>query len=451
MNLLPKSNQDFGQKAYWDAFFKKRGTKAFEWYGEYPELCGQLHKYIKAKDNILMVGCGNSKLSMDLYDVGCRQITNIDISQLVINQMIELNRAERPAMTYRQMDATKMSFDADSFSVVLDKGTLDALLTDDTVDTQRIATAYLSEIARVLATGGRYVCISLLQEHIIRQLVDYFPRMNFMFRVIRCAEAELKTSETSADGTAMPVFIVVATKFQKLPFSVLEVCMSGDKMTRLQSTTDVVQTILSVQKAALVCNGLHRGSIADMNEVSMELFRPNEQIPRFTVHILDQCDRPGNGKFAIFVVPQGRETEWLFSTPQGRKKLLASAQHSRLAIVSMHRGQIYTTWEDVKFELSDSIRNLAPRGVRDQQIPYLSLGSEVGNRETIFKGRSDLSGDYVVEEITGEDGKIFRRLIFLSNQFVIQSEALVRVGEFFFFFFVGGKIFNNPHFPFSSQ
>lgn len=91
----------------------------------------------------------------------------------------------------------------------------------------------------------------------------------------------------------------------------------------------------------------------------------------------------------------------------------------------MHRGQIYTTWEDVKFELSESIKNLAPSGITDQ-IPYLSLGSEVGNRETIFKGRSDLSGDYIVEEITGQDGKIFRRLVFLSNQFVIQSEALVK-------------------------
>lgn len=376
-----------------------------------------------------MVGCGNSKLSMDMYDVGCRQITNIDISQLVINQMNDLNKAERPDMTYIQMDATQMSFDADRFSVVLDKGTLDALMTDDTDQTKQTAQAYLSEISRVLRIGGRYVCISLLQEHIVQQLIDYFPRNHFMFRVVRCPEAEAKTAESSMDGTAMPVFIVVATKFQKLPFSVLEVCMSGDKMTRLQSNNDIASTILSVQKAALVCNGLHRGSIADMNEVSMDLFRPDEQIPRFTVHILDQRPKRGNGKFAIFIVPQGRETEWLFSTPPGRKKLLASAQHDRLAIVSMHRGQIYTTWEDVKYELSESIKNLAPHGVRDQQIPYLSLGSEVGNRETIFKGRSDLSGDYIVEEITGQDGKIFRRLVFLSNQFVIQSEALVKVGK----------------------
>lgn len=64
MSLLPKTPQDFAQTEYWDTFFKKRGEKSFEWYGEYPELCGHLHKYIKPKDEVLNVGCGNSKLCM---------------------------------------------------------------------------------------------------------------------------------------------------------------------------------------------------------------------------------------------------------------------------------------------------------------------------------------------------------------------------------------------------
>lgn len=41
-------------------------------YGEYPELCEILVKYVKMKDDILIVGCGNSTLSMSLYDVGYR-------------------------------------------------------------------------------------------------------------------------------------------------------------------------------------------------------------------------------------------------------------------------------------------------------------------------------------------------------------------------------------------
>lgn len=63
-----------------------------------------------------------------------------------------------------------------------------------------------------------------------------------------------------------------------------------------------------------------------------------------------------------------RETEWLFSTQQGRRKLLASAKHNRLAIVSMHRGHMYKSWDDVKDELSGSVRNFAPSGLKNQQV-----------------------------------------------------------------------------------
>lgn len=106
------------------------------------------------------------------------------------------------------------------------------------------------------------MCISLLQEHILRALVTYFPNNNFMFRIVRCTEAEAKTAETSQDGTAMPVFMIIATKFAKLPFPVLEVGLAGDQMRRLKSDDEIVSSILTAQKAALVCNGLHRSSIA---------------------------------------------------------------------------------------------------------------------------------------------------------------------------------------------
>lgn len=67
-------------------------------------------------------------------------------------------------------------------------------------------------------------------------------------------------------------------------------------------------------------------------------------------------------------IPWNSETEWLFSTPQGRKKLSLSAKHDRLAIVSMHRGHLYTSWDDVKEELSSSIRNFAPSGTKNLQV-----------------------------------------------------------------------------------
>lgn len=63
-----------------------------------------LHKYIKTQDNVLVVGCGNSQLSADMYDVGYHNIVNIDISDTVIKQMIDKNQQQRPQMKFLKMD-----------------------------------------------------------------------------------------------------------------------------------------------------------------------------------------------------------------------------------------------------------------------------------------------------------------------------------------------------------
>lgn len=122
----------------------------FSRYGEYMELCDQIHKYIKPADKILMLGCGNSKLSMDMYDTGFRDITNIDISQVAVKKMIDLNAKTRPDMKFIKMDATKMSFPDDSFSVALDKGTLDAIFVNDSAETKEIVDRYFTEILRTM-------------------------------------------------------------------------------------------------------------------------------------------------------------------------------------------------------------------------------------------------------------------------------------------------------------
>ena len=99
-------------------------------YGEYGELCGILHKYTKSSDNILVVGCGNSSLSSDLYDVGYRAVTSVDISDIAIRQMREKN-VGRPELVFEKMDLMNLTYQDAAYSVVLDKGTLDALMTDD--------------------------------------------------------------------------------------------------------------------------------------------------------------------------------------------------------------------------------------------------------------------------------------------------------------------------------
>lgn len=222
--------------------------------------------------------------------------------------MIAQNRTVRPDLKFLQVDACKMNeFGDASFSVIIDKGTTDAIFTDDSQSTDEYVQKYWSEMDRVLRIGGRYVIISLLQKHIIAGLLKRFAINNWMFRVVRCIEAEEKTAADSNDKTVLPVFMVIATKFQKLPTQVLEVCMAGDKMIRLNSTDEVSDTVLSIQKAQLVCSGLSRSNIADLNEVPIDLYEPtNNKVPRYTIHILDQKPHRDNGKYAAFIVPQGR-------------------------------------------------------------------------------------------------------------------------------------------------
>ncbi|XP_073903582.1 eEF1A lysine and N-terminal methyltransferase isoform X2 [Castor canadensis] len=150
MNLLPKSAKDFGSVDYWEKFFQQRGKKAFEWYGTYLELCGVLHKYIKPREKVLVIGCGNSELSEQLYDVGYQDIVNIDISEVVIKQMKERSASRRPQMSFLKMDMTQMEFPDASFQVVLDKGTLDAVLTDEEEKTLQQVDRMLAEVGRVL-------------------------------------------------------------------------------------------------------------------------------------------------------------------------------------------------------------------------------------------------------------------------------------------------------------
>lgn len=177
--------------------------------------------------------------------------------------MLAQNRMIRPDLRFLQADACNMKEFGDAkFSVIIDKGTIDAIFVDDSASVDEYVQKYWLEMDRVLRIGGRYIIISLLQKHIIAGLLKRFAVNNWMFRVVRCIEAEEKTADESNDKTVLPVFMVIATKFQKLPTHVLEVCMAGDKMIRMKSTEEVSDAVLSIQKAALVCSGLARSNIA---------------------------------------------------------------------------------------------------------------------------------------------------------------------------------------------
>lgn len=358
-----------------------------------------------------------------MFDIGYKNITNIDISEVVIEQMKRTYRDKE--MIWETVDATAMKNYVDgSFSVIIDKGTLDAMMSSEDSETASFV-KYFDEMSRVLKPMGRIVIISLLQEHILRALVEYFPSNNFHFRIVRCLEAEQKTSENNEDGTTMPVFMIVATKFIKMPSKIYEVSQNGESIERIDNDQNLISSILGIQRGAMFRNVLKKKSNTDV-EITFDLFNGNDKKPRYSLFILDVNLTSSAGDYAAFVVPQGRENEWLFSSKSGRRKLSESAKYSRLAIVTMHRNQNYENLDEIKAELNETIKSFAPKGLKDfSKIPFLSLGS-IGKRELKFQGKSEFSGEFIIEDVTTDDNKIFRRLIFMNNQSVIQSEALMK-------------------------
>ncbi|KAL5011998.1 hypothetical protein ScPMuIL_010549 [Solemya velum] len=424
MNLLPQSHTEFHSPGYWDQFFKKRGTKAFEWYGDYPELCGVLHKYIKPVDPILVVGCGNSRLSEDLYDVGCRNIVNIDISDTVVRQMKEKNRNLRPLMSFTKMDIMQMEYSDGGFGVALDKGTLDALMVDDSEQVVSDINKMFQEIGRVLKLGGRYICITLLQDHILKKVLEYFPSQGWPVRIHKIHTEE---SENSEKEFHMPVFALVCTKFKSMPNMkpILEVSNFEDKVQRFETVEKIKSVVKEMQYYAIMRQQLSKRSLVG-EQVSLSLYSDVSSSPRYTLHIVDSLVKSPNS-FAIFIVPQGRETEWMFSTDTGRIQLSKSAGFERLIVASLNRNHHYENLDAIKTELSSKVMELVPPTFKmGRQVPFLSVGDNIGHRTMVHQGTSARSGDYVVEDVEADGGTMFRRLIFLSNPNVIQSEARLK-------------------------
>lgn len=66
----------------------------------------------------------------------------------------------------------------------------------------------------MLRLGGRYICISLLQPHILDFITQWFSERGWPLRILRCQEAD---ANKSPQDRLFPVFVIVATKFRKMP------------------------------------------------------------------------------------------------------------------------------------------------------------------------------------------------------------------------------------------
>ncbi|KAK8834142.1 hypothetical protein M9Y10_019531 [Tritrichomonas musculus] len=144
---------DFGSHDYWEKRYTESKT-TFEWYFKWNTIERAIKPFLKGRELVLNIGCGNSEVSEDMIKGDIETVVSIDISQVVIDQMSEKCKNINNMYWYK-MDCTDMEFKDDLFDIVFDKGTFDAILCGDNNMTN--IRDSLCEIWRVLKNGGFFI------------------------------------------------------------------------------------------------------------------------------------------------------------------------------------------------------------------------------------------------------------------------------------------------------
>ncbi|KAJ3890478.1 S-adenosyl-L-methionine-dependent methyltransferase [Lentinula edodes] len=174
MDILPESNDQYGTKQYWNQRYAREADDAsFDWFKSYSETSDILRSLIPDKrSRILMLGCGNSKLSEDMYDDGYHNIVNTDYSSIIIEKMKQRHGDARPQMEWHEMDVRDLKFDDSSFDVAIDKGTMDAMMTakgDIWNPPQQVVDDCTKEVSEVIRTlrkeMGVFIYLTFGQPH----------------------------------------------------------------------------------------------------------------------------------------------------------------------------------------------------------------------------------------------------------------------------------------------
>ena len=155
-----------GPARFWNERYVK-DPSPMEWYQRWYSLCPKLTEdgNLKPAQTVLHVGCGNSRLCEDMYRDGYQRQTNIDFSHVVIAQQRERYVGSRamPGVEWHEMDCRDMgrgerALGDHKFHVVIDKACLDVLMCGD--DAVEGIHKYLTDVSRVLKSGGTFVCVS---------------------------------------------------------------------------------------------------------------------------------------------------------------------------------------------------------------------------------------------------------------------------------------------------
>ncbi|NXS94877.1 EFMT4 methyltransferase, partial [Jacana jacana] len=175
-------------------------------------------------------GCGNSALSHDLHELGYPDVTSVDFSPACIATM-RARYAHCPRLRWAVMDIRALTFPDATFDVVLEKGTLDVFMVEETdpwhVSPRAAAEMHraLAEVSRVLRPGGCFISITFAQPHFRKPHLAQ-ESFGWSLRHVPCGDG---------DPSAFHYFLYVMRKGQPLDPSDLAL---GQRLHQLPAPPD---------------------------------------------------------------------------------------------------------------------------------------------------------------------------------------------------------------------
>jgi SAM-dependent methyltransferase len=123
---LYSDNAQYGKVMFWDDRYL-RDPEPFEWYYPYKYFRTIINDNIAKEARILVAGCGNSHMVEDLVLDGFLDVTALDISRVVIDQM-KKRCTDFPEIKFITANMTDTNLPPNSYDCIIDKAMLDSIL-----------------------------------------------------------------------------------------------------------------------------------------------------------------------------------------------------------------------------------------------------------------------------------------------------------------------------------
>lgn len=335
------------------------------------------------------------------------------------------------------MDMTDMQFEDDYFDVVLDKGGLDALM--EPAVGSVLGKKYLKEVKRVIKFGGKFICLTLAETHVIRLLFSEF-RFGWATSIEALSQKPSEAYQTFMVAVVKEKFRYLKPVTSLLNSSALDFKAKQGHMlvAELDNENQLRSNYSSREDILYSLRDLELGAVGDLKKLhpgfrcQLILGEQGESIYTYKAVILDA--QQDSDSFAyqcgVFIVPKVRAHEYLFSHKEGQWLIVESSKAARLIMVFLDARHSHASIDDIKKDLSPLVRGLAPGEDDDgTSIPFMMASDCVKERNIVQKVSSPTTGPIIVEDViyekVGEEAKMFRRLTFERSMGLVQSEALL--------------------------